>query len=52
MTKRAFNQSLSNDLYQQLDVENDLQIAASNTADYKEGVDAFVNKRKPVFKGE
>lgn len=52
LTKRALNQSLSNDLYQQLDVENDLQITASNTADYKEGVDAFVNKRKPIFKGE
>ncbi|MGB3466479.1 MAG: enoyl-CoA hydratase-related protein [Cyclobacteriaceae bacterium] len=50
-TKRAMNQSLSNDLYQQLDVENELQIAASNTADYKEGVAAFVAKRKPNFKG-
>jgi len=51
-TKKAFNSSLTNDLNQQLEVENDLQIKASNTADYREGVAAFIEKRKPIFKGE
>ncbi len=50
-TKEAFNSSLTNDLEQQLEVENRLQIAASETEDYTEGVSAFVEKRKPEFKG-
>lgn len=51
-TKLAFNKSLHNDLVTQLAVEEHLQSDASHTADYQEGVAAFLEKRKPVFKGE
>ena len=51
-TKRAFNNALTNDLDTQLAVEEHLQTAAGSTADYKEGVAAFLEKRTPVFKGE
>ena len=52
LTKRALNKSLTNDLDMQLAVEDLLQTAASNTEDYKEGVQAFLEKRKPNFKGK
>ena len=52
LTKRALNKSLNNDLDMQLAVEDLLQTAASNTEDYKEGVQAFLEKRKPNFKGK
>ncbi len=52
LTKRALNYSLTNDLTTQLGIEEQLQTTAGNTADYKEGVQAFLEKRKPVFKGE
>ena len=51
LTKRLLNQSLTNNLEQQLALESDLQIEASSSNDYKEGVTAFVEKRKPVFNG-
>jgi len=52
MTKRLLNQSLSNDLTSQLKLESKLQIEAAQGDDYKEGVNAFVEKRLPVFKGK
>lgn len=52
LTKSAFNQSISNDLNAQLTLESKLQIEASETDDYREGVAAFVEKRKPNFKGK
>jgi 2-(1,2-epoxy-1,2-dihydrophenyl)acetyl-CoA isomerase len=51
LTKRLLNQSMSNNLEQQLKLESDLQIEASSSYDYNEGVTAFVEKRKPEFKG-
>jgi 2-(1,2-epoxy-1,2-dihydrophenyl)acetyl-CoA isomerase len=50
-TKYLFNQSLTNNLEQQLALEGKYQIIASETEDYREGVTAFIEKRKPTFKG-
>lgn len=52
LTKTLLNQSMSNSLVQQLDYEADMQVHAALTYDYNEGVNAFLEKRKPVFKGE
>ena len=51
-TKQALNASLDNSLAVQLQKEDELQYKAAHTADYKEGVAAFIEKRLPVFKGE
>lgn len=51
LTKRAVNQSWDNTLQNQLDLEELLQTEAGQTADFKEGVQAFLEKRKPVFNG-
>ena len=51
-TKRALNFSMFNNLDDQLDVEEDLQTRAGKTYDYSEGVNAFLQKRTPLFKGE
>lgn len=51
-TKRAIRTAFSRSLDEQLDLERDLQRALGRTEDYREGVDAFLNKRKPVFKGK
>lgn len=52
LTKRLLNSSASNTLQQQLEVEGQLQVTAAGSYDYKEGVNAFLEKRKPLFKGE
>ena len=49
--KQAMNQSLSNNLDEHLELEADLQTKAGNTHDYHEGVEAFLEKRKPDFEG-
>ena len=51
LIKRGFNRSLGVDLETQLDYEEELQREAGATADYAEGVHAFLEKRKPVFTG-
>lgn len=52
LTKRAMNASFGNTLEAQLELEKDLQVEAGTTADFKEGVAAFLEKRKPVFVGK
>ena len=52
LTKRLLNESMNNDLDSQLKLESKLQIESASTEDYSEGVAAFVEKRKPNFKGK
>lgn len=52
LTKRAMNASLNNTLDEQLELEKELQAEAGTTSDFKEGVAAFLEKRKPVFTGK
>jgi 2-(1,2-epoxy-1,2-dihydrophenyl)acetyl-CoA isomerase len=51
MIKRMLNASLHNTLEQQLEMEAEYQGRAAATADYTEGVSAFLDKRKPSFTG-
>ncbi|SFH85285.1 enoyl-CoA hydratase/isomerase family protein [Halpernia frigidisoli] len=52
LTKKAFNKSYSNSLQEQLDIEGIYQQEAAETEDFKEGVAAFLEKRKPNYKGK
>jgi 2-(1,2-epoxy-1,2-dihydrophenyl)acetyl-CoA isomerase len=51
LTKRAFNAGWDQSLSDHLTTERDLQIAAAATADYAEGVAAFLEKRPAHFTG-
>jgi len=51
LTRRGLQRSLDNDLKTQLDYETYAQNICRQTEDHKEGIRAFKEKRKPVFKG-
>ena len=52
LMKKMLNKSFHNNLDTMLEYEAYCQEIAGRTADYKEGVAAFNEKRKPAFKGE
>ena len=52
LTKRLIQSAAGNSLDAQLDMERDCQRTAGRSADYAEGVTAFLEKRKPVFRGQ
>ncbi len=52
LIKKSLNYSLQNNLNEQLAVEKELQAQAGKSYDNAEGINAFLEKRKPVFKGE
>jgi 2-(1,2-epoxy-1,2-dihydrophenyl)acetyl-CoA isomerase len=52
LIKKAMHASAGNSLDAQLDLERDLQREAGFSEDYREGVAAFLQKRKPSYKGK
>lgn len=52
LTKRLLNEGTTNSLEQQLKREGQEQVVAAGTADFKEGIAAFLEKRKAVFTGK
>ena len=51
-TKHALNNSFSNSWEKQLLLEDEYQQKAASTNDYNEGINSFLEKRVPLFKGE
>lgn len=52
LTKQLLNESYQHSLTQQLSREKEVQVVAAASYDYNEGVNAFLEKRKPIFKGK
>ena len=52
LTKRLLNTSYTNNFEEQMEMEEKCQTIAGKTSDFKEGIAAFFEKRKPNFKGE
>jgi len=50
--KMLINKSLDNDMISHLELESKTAALSAGTEDFREGVTAFVEKRKPVFKGK
>jgi 2-(1,2-epoxy-1,2-dihydrophenyl)acetyl-CoA isomerase len=51
MTKRLLDRAATSTLDDQLEWEAQLQTAATNSADFREGVAAFLEQRQPRFEG-
>ena len=51
LSKRLFDHAEHTTLEEQLELEAQLQAAATRTNDFREGVDAFLEKREPRFQG-
>jgi 2-(1,2-epoxy-1,2-dihydrophenyl)acetyl-CoA isomerase len=51
LIKRGLERALGRDLEQVMELESQLQAVAAATPDAQEAIRAFVEKRKPVFRG-